>query len=87
MNKFMSGLHDPSRLSRLGSAMGAVALNIDIEKRKFAKTSTSKEKPPNHLHIQNLIFASIEQKTLIFDFDETLAKVDVGAKKLPSYDD
>jgi hypothetical protein len=42
-NKFMSGLHDPSRLSRLGSAMGRVALNIEIEKRKFAKTSTSKD--------------------------------------------
>jgi hypothetical protein len=29
----------------------------------------------------------IEAKTLVFDFDETLAKVDVGTKKLPEYDD
>jgi hypothetical protein len=53
-------------------------VNIQDEKIKFHKTSASKYYP-------HLMY--IEKKTIVFDFDETLAKVHFNKKELAHYDD
>ena len=52
---------------------------MEVEKAKFHKTSTRTIK-------FSFIF-NIDRQTLIFDFDETLAKVHFNKKELPFYDD
>ena len=54
---------------RCESQISCKPINIEIEKLKFAKTSTSINK-------LCLLIINIEKKTIVFDFDETLAKVD-----------
>lgn len=54
--------------------------NINEEKTKFHKTSASK-------YCYQFINKYIEKKTIVFDFDETIAKVHFNKKELATYDD
>jgi hypothetical protein len=53
--------------------------NIHKDRHKYTKTSTSK--------IFILINVSLEKKTIVFDFDETLAKVSFNKDTLPTYEE
>ena len=62
----------------MASGISHITVNMEREKLKFQKRSDSKF---------NIIILNIEKKTIIFDFDETLAKVHLKQRVLDDYDD
>ena len=61
------------------SACSRKTINLEVEKYRYHKNSKRN-------YFQFILF-NIDRQTLIFDFDETIAKVLFNKKELPFYDE